>query len=99
MTDAKTPQVRWAAGTDKGVVILDHDIPAGTYTPEDATRLGAKLAEAAQKATDGHNVLAWLTEAGINAEQARDLVQALAVKADNAALMKALAPLIGRAAW
>lgn len=99
MIDAKTVQVRWAADTDKGVVILDHDIPAGTYTPEDASRLSSKLAEAAQKATDSHHVLAWLTEAGVDAEQGRAAVLALTAKADSAALMQALAPLLGRPSW
>jgi hypothetical protein len=88
--------VKPVANIEKGHVLLENDIPAGTYTPGDAALIGSAFSTSATKAEDMHAVITWLIENDMPEDKVEGAVLGLLKKADSDALIRALSPLLGK---
>ncbi len=88
--------VKPAANIEKGFVLLENDIPAGTYTPRDARLIGSAWSDSSRKAESMHAVITWLVENGMPEDKVEGAVLGLLKQQDSAALVQALSPLLGR---
>lgn len=88
--------VKPVANIEKGYVLLENDIPAGTYSPRDAGLIGLAWEESSRKAESMHAVIGWLIESGMPDDKVEAAVLDLLKKQDSEALISALAPLLGK---
>lgn len=91
--------VKPAANIEKGFVVVENDIPAGTYTARDAALIGEAFSNSATRCEDMHAVITWLLESGMPGDKVEAAVLDLQKKQDRIALGRALSPLLGRSGW
>jgi hypothetical protein len=82
--------VKWSCNTEDATVLVENDIPAGSYSPRDARKIGAAFTSNADAGENAHAVLKWLVDSGVDLELAKTMVVDMAKKADHSALMKAM---------
>jgi hypothetical protein len=87
--------VKWTCNTESAAVLLEEDIPAGTYSLRDGRMIGAAFTSAADAGENAHAVLKWLVESGVDVELAKSMVVDMAKKADHKTLMNAMSSFLG----
>jgi hypothetical protein len=90
--------VKLACSIGGATVLVENDIPAGSYSLRDARMIGAAFTSAADAGENAHAVLEWLVESGVDLELAKTMVVDMAKKADHQTLMNAMGSFLG-ASW
>jgi hypothetical protein len=87
--------VKWSCTTEDATVLVENDIPAGSYSLMDARKIGAAFTSSADAGENAHAVLKWLVESGVDIELAKGMVVDMAKKADHKTLMDAMTSFLG----